>query len=349
MEQLNLKTELGNIYYKYNIETDDFDILRVIAIQNAETVRCIKNGNSSDSTKISVDELKSGYTRLLSDGVVSLSNVIVMDSQMPGRPLKDVIVMLHKRNENRNFSDPDVVCRQSITDFFNMDPSKDLIGVSVSKESIPAGIDMEDVIYCDKVLNATIMNVYKNDTLDFIMMVLKNKEADDILKDLYDVRLHHFQNIYKEPDSVSGARVSAEGYNKDVKSLLLTNNFMYDFYQAFGVSKVTFEIPFDENNERNYLPNDLKDILNNLYKIAMDKAIVVKYDFDIDFEEMKMPYLLVMDKTNTLYIVAYTTAGEFLKCDIKIDANSKEEENIVNKIRAAVDYYDKYSAGQNVK
>ena len=78
MEQLNLKTELGNIYYKYNIETDDFDILRVIAIQNAETVRCIKNGNSSDSTKISVDELKSGYTRLLSDGVVSLFNVIVM-------------------------------------------------------------------------------------------------------------------------------------------------------------------------------------------------------------------------------------------------------------------------------
>ena len=75
MEQLNLKTELGNIYYKYNIETDDFDILRVIAIQNAETVRCIKNGNMSDSTKISVDELKKNYTRLLSDGVVSLSNV----------------------------------------------------------------------------------------------------------------------------------------------------------------------------------------------------------------------------------------------------------------------------------
>ena len=64
MENLNLSTEVGSIYYRYDEETENFDILRVITMQNTETFKCFRNNDINDIVKIPVKELKEDIKKL---------------------------------------------------------------------------------------------------------------------------------------------------------------------------------------------------------------------------------------------------------------------------------------------
>lgn len=367
LAEKSIMKDLGMIFFRFDAVANNFETLRFIGMQNDEIGKFIKNGDINDIVKLPFDDVKQGFVRLMSDGIISVSNVTVAADET-GKTLPDVVVMMYKRgyssikegteNKKGDFSEPYIVCRQSIVDIFDMSGSGEIVGASVSVDTLPSGYTMSDIYYQDSILESRLMHVYKNDTLDVIVKCLDSKSSNDILNDLFETRKKWLKNnniLYKmEPDEVLEKKVISEGYNRDLRSLLYTNNFMYDFYSAFGICKVNFEIEFDIDKGITSLPDDQREIVSNLFEINIVKTVIVKYDFDIDFTLIKIPYVLVMDANNTLFVIGYTKSeDEFVRPSIKIvsglddDLLKTDDDNVVDRIREAVSYYDKYGSSKN--
>lgn len=345
VKELAVGVELGNIYYKWNDEIEDYDTLRIVKIQNKEIVSCIcTSGDSICTKKMSIVKIREEYEQLLSNAVLTISKVV--SAYTPnGTPIPDVVIMVFKREDaNTEFGEPDIVCRQGITDIFyepycNQEENP-MVGISVSKDTIPAGYTMSMITTMDVVQESMIMNIYRTDTIDSILSIIGTKRWDEVLIDL-------LQNKYNT-DRETNVFLAKEcpdtyyGYCKNIRLLLQTNNFLYDLYSMLGMVKVKFEIPFDYDVANNQLPEDQKEQLQDLYEINMAKTTVIPYDFSIDFDKVRMPYLLVMDSTDTLYMVVYTRSEhEYVK---HFDTTVLDQMAEINKrLSETVEYYEKHS------
>lgn len=343
VKELAVGAELGNIYYKWNDETDNYDMLRIVKIQNKETVSCVLNGDISTTRKMNLVKLREEYEQLLSNAVLTISRVV--SAYTPnGTPIPDIVVMVFKREDaNTEFSEPDIVCRQGISDIFyepycNQEENP-MVGISVTKDTIPSGYNISMITTMDHVEESMIVNIYRTDTIDTILSILGTKWNDvliDLLQNKYNTDRQTDIFLQKEcPDTYYG-------YCKNLRLLFQTNNFMYDVYQLLGMVKVKFEIPFNEDIANNQLPIDQKEKLQDLYEINMAKTTIIPFDFSIDIDRVNVPYILVMDSTDTLYMVVYTRSEhEYVK---QFDTTVLEQMAEINKrLCETVEYYEKHS------
>lgn len=340
--------ELGNIYYRER--ENDFEIVRIIGIQNSETVK-IKYMDTGKVFKVSIKELKENFGVLISDLIISFS-IVKVCSKENGATIPDVMVLVYKRDEldnggvetpYGNLILPYCVCRQSITDiFYNYfktggESDKDLVGLSVTRDSCPANIEFTDLTYCSELVKSVAVNVYKTDTLDDILSMIDTTEMDNVLSDM--MIKHHTYNLNYVPFTppiISGNEY--EGYCKNLKTLLEINSFAYDMYTSMNITKVSFEIlTMDDNGNTSLVPDQIRK-LSDLYRININKTIVAKYEFDIDLDKIQMNYMLIMDSTDTLYIIAYTSDGEYIETDLEV----RSVQDDMLKIAKSVDYYNKY-------
>lgn len=346
--QLAVGAELGNIYYQWNDDIEDFDTYRIVGIQNVDTVRCkcCINGELPFMKKMKLADLRENYYLLISNAMITVSKVIVA-TRTNGEPIYDIVIMVYKREDAQTeFNAPDIICRQAMSDIF-YEPfcnqtENPYVGLSVSKDTIPVGYTMKDLTVCDKVLESIVINTYKTDTIDTIISLINPDRWNDILERLLN---DHYQNKrMKNPFLPNTLPDIDDGYCKNIKLLMESNNFMYDFYKLLGITKVNFTINYDYTrpDDEQPLPEDQKEIIQDIYQTNMAKTFVVPFDFSIDLDKVQLNYVLIMDETNILYIVGFTKSkDEYVKV---IDTTVSEDMiRIHEKLSNAVSFYNKYS------
>lgn len=345
---LAVGAELGNIYYKFPKDSEEPTIYRIIRIQNKDTVSCMINNDKKHIKKMKLEDLRKDFTLLVSNAIISVSKVIAVHTAQ-GKPLYDIVVMIYKRNElDSEFTIPDVVCRQAVTDVFyepfcNTEVNP-MVGLSVSQSTIPATYTMQDMTICDEILESSILNVYRTDTLDTILDMVDESKWNDTLEglllDKYDADRR--KNPFLPDTAPDKLR---EGYCRTLRLLLETNNFMYDFYELLNITPVTFVInPDNEETDCGIytLPQDQKETIQHIYQVNMERTGAILFDFTVDLDAIKVPHVLIMDAANKLYLIMYTRSkDEYVK--VYTTSVQSDIEDVHKKLSEAVAFYDKYS------
>lgn len=89
---------------------------------------------------------------------------------------------------------------------------------------------------------------------------------------------------------------------------------MYDFNTCFGITPLGFELKYIDENKTT-LDKETLEKLSYLYRLNMVSSMVVPYAKDIDLDKIQGTYVLVREPSNKLYIIAYTTDGEYVESD----------------------------------
>lgn len=295
--------QIGTKFYKYD-KDEKPELYRVISFQNSQTVN-LRNEETKEKFKISLKDLSENYVSLTQHGLIIVNVVSV------GGGKDDIIVSIHRNEEIRSKSGlPYCVCRQGITDIhaqqYSLNTGKEYFGASVSKDTIPAGIGFEIMVACENVYpNKTqTIAIYMDDTLDSIMELIKTEEYDKILNLLFLDHLQYasqkYGNFYYKVKLDTG---ECEGYCSTLRKLLDLNDFMYDFYRGFNIYPLDFDLK--DLNEKP-LPSDYIENLSFLLCKDIEKAMVIKYGYDISLPSITKDYVLILDKNNDLYVVVYT-------------------------------------------
>lgn len=330
---------LGKIFYKY-ISEDTVNIYRIVGFTSDENVKAkvIEGENVGSIITMKYKTVCDEYTFLLHDGVIIFSDVNVgtrnTDNGMK-LSVSDVIVAQYRTYDITSGNNiPWVVCRQNITDLFSQmlveNPEDALVGMSTTEASMPAGVDYEIMMRCDGINNSILVNIYLQDTLDDILSIIKTKSFDKLLEANTIDHVRAVEAKLNRKLKLKPGTKSVDGYCLTLKQLLVENNFWYDVEQGFNIISINTPMELSETGES--LSEDMRYKLSHIIRKAIANTIVIKYDMDIDLSEFKNKYVLVRDSNNDLYVVGYTTLGEYIEPDMENEAIKKEMEEIISMI-----------------
>ncbi|MGL5749327.1 MAG: hypothetical protein ACRCXT_02280 [Paraclostridium sp.] len=282
------KITTGEKYYTF--KGDSPVVFRVIKTKN-ELQSSIRWENTNIVETINNSEISSKYILLKPDGYIS-SNIVEVDNGY-----KDVLVTLFRRKDlDQKMGVPFAACRQNIMDIFTLQTQRPednniYIGLSVNINNIPEDVAYETILGCHCIPYNKMVAIYLDDTFDSIFELINNKKFDEVL------------SIMKNQNN----NTFIKGYCDTLKQLLTENNFMFDFYSAFDITKVAFDIEVinDELHPEQVI------LLEDIFKCEMFKTYVIKYGKDINLNDIQRSYNLISDNKDNLYIVAYDK-GEYI-------------------------------------
>ena len=317
-----MKIYVGDRFYK-EFSDDDKEDFRIVKIKNENTFR-IKYTNGELDT-ITRDVIEKEYVRLIPDGLIAM-NIVNVGKVRPEdkEELKDVIVAIYITEDLDNGVNlPFAVCRQSIEDLFtkqiNTNPYVQYAGMSMNQNNVPAGCDFIMILACNSIAYSVGCSVYLDDTLEDILGLINTKKFDDVLSSMH---AKIAPNVF--------------GYYPTVKELLVNNDFMFDFRQAFNIEKVYFTMKVNEEDYSMDL-EQLK-VLENIVHFIMEEPYVIPFSRDINLDDIKRSYLLVSDEKDNIYIVIYDK-GEYKNIAEKQNFITRRE--IVSMIKNANKPIDK--------
>jgi hypothetical protein len=354
---MKLQAMVGYKLFKETVE-DGIDLIRIVHCDKKfkdDTANppyvIIRHEDTGETEKIKVEDLK-GYTPLEPDGLLTFNivNVYGEDKKIN----KDVVVTASKiLNLKIGDNVPYAICRQSITDiFYNMiatTEDHDMVGLAVNQDTCPANFDFHIMLIASDIPYSEHINFYRNDMLlDLLVMVNKSK-FDTVLTNLYETHAKTTRDPrlkFKDKD---------KGWCKTLRGLLIDNSFQTDIDQMLGITAIDFlledyiekkPLPGVENETYDSLIPELKKWLS--YYIAKDNIndiTVLEYDHDIDLADFNnSKYFLLRDKSNKLYLVVYTTEGEYLEQDLYAELSKSD---FSTKFR--LDFYSKYINDNNAR
>ena len=120
------------------------------------------------------------------------------------------------------------------------------------------------------------------------------------------------------------------------KSLLLDNNFVTDLNTMRNITEFDFDMSEDiitvdckSSDGTPYQKQVLSDqcmmYFSYVFKVNMNQTMVIKYDYDIDLADFNHAnYILARDNTQSLYIIVYTTNGEYIEKDLEDESNKMD-------------------------
>lgn len=298
---------IGTKFYRYKENSDKPEIIRIMKYQNETTLK-VRNEDTKEEFKLTLDELKSEYVKISIAGLIAFNKVTI------GNGNDDIIVSLFRDKElNMKSALPYCVCRQGITDIFYQmaNPDKTLYGASVSTDTIQSGLSFDIMVACDSVYQNSIqyVSVYMNDTLDSILELVNTKEYDKTLNLMF---LDHVQYTSAKYGKVYYETMlkkdNCEGYARSLRGLLESTNFMFDFYKGFNIYPLDFDL---KDYDQQALPDGYKTILSSIICKNIDKALVLRYGHDIQLSMINKDFVLISDKNGLLNIVTFTTSGEY--------------------------------------
>lgn len=302
---------IGGMGYKYNQDTEDFDMIRVIKIKDGEfTVRKVDNKNyhiipDSEEIKLSKDEF-SEYSFLEPDAVLTLVNVNMM-TDTKGTLYRDIMIMMFAPDSNGvfEFTEPTLLARQLLDNPYN--ELEGVCGFSFSKDDLETlvGASIEDLLYSESIINKNMTCMYKTDNIDDIVTLLDNETTQEIFSDLF---VHCAD---KDND---------KGFCRNLKEFMTKYGALSDARLNLGISYIDMDL-----SGKTALDDEARYVLSTLYSInIIERSLITKFSYEADLDQIKMPYFLVYDVNEDLYIVAYTKfKNELLKAETK-----KLEENI---------------------
>lgn len=335
--------------YKFYKEKPDgsFQIVRFTgAIENVDDdfdLSIIDTETGFEST-ILYSELKENYTPLKPDGLASF-NIVYMDTSK--NPMKDVLIMMYKSVELAiGINDPFLVCRQSINDFFSdfvvKDVSKNnLVGISCTRDNCPTNVDYKYLMSCSGIQRSDIINYYKDDTMDDILVCLDESKYNKVLNELYEEHIPHASDII----AAQVGKVS-DGWCRELKTLLKINNVMADFNSMNNIIGIDFKLAdYLVKRDTGVLEMDKTSrmFLSEVLKVNITSTRITEYNYSIDMSKFNnVNYTLIRDKENKLYLVVYLESGQFLEEELREEI---EKLDITDKLRLA--YYNKYAKSQD--
>lgn len=337
---------LGLQFYKF-LDEDNIDLKRVVAICNEEQIKVLDMYGKV--SKINVSELED-YTKLTPDGLITVV-VADMGQDSKGYNIEDVIVCLYRTKDMElgNY-EPQIVCRQNITDFFGNYLAGDenentLCGVSVTKDTCPENIDYSIMRACNGIKNNVAVNIYIEDNVDSILGLIKTKPFDRTLEACYNDHIKSMGGLHKQ---FYNKNYTPDGYCKTLEELLKINKFQVDFDSSYNILAIDeiledtlCEINDDVFGKYLSLPQSIILALSYQLKLNIKDTIVVPYNHEIDLDELAgTKYLILRDYNNLLYIVNYTTAGEYRESDLEVIAAKEAMEKAKTLFGVNMDKYE---------
>ena len=304
------------------------------------------------NNKISVisEEELSKYTPLKPSGYLTFNIVSVLDSD--GKPNKDVVVTASKiLNLQTGDTVPYAVCRQSITDiFYTLISNKEdhgMVGLSINQDDCPSNFDFRMMLACNSIDYSFFFNIYRTDTVEHILSIIESKQLFELNKVLIELFTKHMKAKYKWASVVATKYSIDNGWCKGVKTLLKVNNFQSDVDTMLNILAVDFvikdnlikkKIP-DSEVEYDSASSELTEWLSKIFNIDIQDTTFIEFDNDIDLATMKnTKYKLLRDNTDTVYLVVYTSTGEYLVSDLEA---ANQMTDFSTKFR--LDFYKKYN------
>ena len=324
MSYEQVRSLLGYKFYKF--EDGKCKNIRVVGIKNKDVVKIIHEDDYLHIETMNPNDIINDYTKLISDGLMTFNIVkLFINKEKEGISEDDIIVCLYKASTMRdNIQEPDVVCRQNITDLYynyqRQDEETEMVGMCMTHATCPANLDYMIMTACDGVEYSIGVNVYIEDNIETILSMIPTKRFDKVLDNGLSKHLKRC-NILD-----NGTIISHNGYCRNLKQLLLENNLQYDYNTVYNITGLNVDmndniaITKDETDEEYYtLKNDIINQLNNLFKINISNTIVIEYDHDIDLQELRgVKYFIIRDINNKLFIVNYTEDGEYRESDLAV-------------------------------
>lgn len=269
-------------------DLEKFHVFRIIS-KKGDRYKVLYNG-----AKVFIPEsiIENDCVKLNPDAVMAIA-VVETDG------LKDVMVNVHLRNKTAFNEKPCIVCRQNVIDIFAvMAKSTDSIGICISENTIPAGMEIENFVEHEKLIGIREICLYMDDSLDNMLELINTR--------MYDTLLSNNAAILKRVNGNDASKVN--GACMTLRELLKTNDFMHDYHEAFNI----VEVPFSLGWEQIIPKKALSDIIVEISHAVPDTVYVVPYDKSRDLRDIKKPYILATAdpvKANSsdtgIYIVSY--------------------------------------------
>lgn len=305
-----VRITIGDRFYRWVNDTiEEVKVLKIAGSATSDNCKVkylsseTKQGDTENITRL---ELSTNYTKLKPDGYVTFNIVNV------GNGISDVMVTLSRTKDvEKGDQIPYAVCRQCINDLFASQVKKfsdEFFGISISKETCPMGVEFHNFLACNGSEKTDTVSMYIGDNLTDILKLIKTKDYDIALYNLFSDRCKYVSNGIKYIYNLKMQNTYIDGYCKTLKDLLISNNFLYDMCRAFNIIPVrNLEIGKCVGNELNIVA---RKRLSDLICKNIDKSIVIQYDKSIDLAKIERDYLLVEEDSN-IYVVGYTESGTY--------------------------------------
>lgn len=334
-----IKKYLG---YKFFKQTDEnkFDIIRITKIHSIleNKINIINDETKELRRNVDINSIID-YTPLEPYGVICFSIVRTHDNSSPNGYVEDVIVSLYRLLDLKLGSNtPYAICRQGIVDFFYPmianEKIPQLAGVCVSVDTCPPNVNYQELTACDEIVDMKMVHFYRDDSLDDILECIPLSKYDNVLETLYR---QHCDTL--PTGMITYRKESHMGWCKNLKRLLLENNFIADLNTMCSITQVDFDLSeyIMSDPTGDYLSRSVEVFLSQIFKININNTFVLKYDYDIDFADFNHSnYILLKDNTNTLYIIVYITDNKFFEKELeeesmKLDVSDKLKLSFFNK------------------
>lgn len=312
---------IGAYFFKYEEINDNNELilLRLYKVKSKNTF--LLKDKLNNKVVLSKDQLKE-FSMLKPDGLII--HVLASDPQQG----VDTLCMLYRLKDiDNNINIPYAVCRQNIIDPFetilNNDKNTIYVGVSISKDTAPAEFDYNSVCVAVGIRDQKIHFVYKDDLFEDIMSFVDESKYDKALEIINE----HMSDV---------DTIKYKGFCKSYRSLLMENDFMYDFKRAFDIIRVRISIDTSINSwtEDGVYKINQDEImtLESLTKHLVLNPILIKYDRSIDLDEIKRNYILFEDLNKELYIVSYDK-GDPVNREYDALVDKRDRDVLLNVIR----------------
>lgn len=320
-----MAAQKGQKYYKY-IGKELYSIRLGRIKNNKFSAKVLTEDTHNEYIQVSEEELKSDYILLNPDGYITFCIVKLHGD------IEDVIVTLHRNKDMSANALPYAVCRQSVSDVFSQTLVKTdqiiYVGCSVSQDTCPEGIDFRAMTSCDSMESMDAVAVYMDDTLNDILSFINIKKYNNVLFKSTSASIKAYKNM-KERATIARSQGNFMlspppkpfGYENDLKDLLIHNDFMYDFYKAFGINILPFPIYMEEYININ--DNSIRKIryLEDIIRHDILEVYVTPFSKTIDLKQIMRNYMLAIDSNDKLWIIAYDLAP----CDTRVYHTRDEE------------------------
>lgn len=319
------KYPIGAYFYKYEnlkpiydneeIKEPELILLRLYKVKSKNTF--LLKDKQMNKVVLSKKQLEE-FSMLEPDGLII--HTLASD---PYQGVDTLCLLYRMKDIDDDVSYPYAVCRQNIIDPFetllNNDPNTIYVGVSISKDTAPADFDYKSVCMASGIRDQRINFVYKDDKLEDLMSFINEEIYDKTLKIISDYMSDSDEAKYK-------------GFVNSYRSLLIDNDFMYDFKRAFDIIRLNLTIDTSINSwtDEGIYKISLNEIyiLESLTKHQVVDPILIKYDMTIDLSEIKRSYILFEDLNKELYIVSYDK-GEYVN---KIYSDDQKDRELLQRV-----------------
>lgn len=304
---------IGQIYYKF-IE-DELHKFRITKyVKSSNKYHC--KDDKGQVIKLSDEEIKQfDYTLLKPNGHLVISSVILEQN------LHDVIIAFGKMDEmEKGDGLPYACCRQSVIDVYsnltnNIEDFK-YVGIAIDKDSCPQDVDYKMMFACDKIDKSEVVAYYIGDDIKGLLSWTKLSYYDSVLDYMYQI----------------ANKTKFKGYCNTVYDLMDQNQFIHNIYRAFDIKPVELEFSMTEDQDDLYDGNPLIPMVENIIKAHISSVQIMKYGYDIDFNQIKRSYLLIADLKGDIYVLIYDEGDYYNPGYAQID--DKRELETLNAILA---------------